>query len=118
MKWQGAQIPVRETFITPLAMVAASQYLDKIDFTRMVNEHVQWDPAQCNLSPGMLAKSVVLSTFDKKRVPYIISQKPFLGWTYRDCLGWPVGRSISLMMLSPAHWINCMMLIPKLFIPK
>ena len=87
MKWQGGQIPVRETLITPLAMVSASQYVDKIDFTRMVNEHVKWDPSQCNLSPGMLAKSVVLSTFDKKRAALYHIPEAFAGMDLQGLFG-------------------------------
>jgi len=69
MKWKGAEVSPKETLVTPLSIVAASQYLDKIGFIDMVNRHVSWDMAQCNLSPGMLAKSVVLSTFTTKRAP-------------------------------------------------
>ena len=87
MKWQGGQIPVRETFITPLPIVAASQYLDKIGFIDMVNQHVCWDPAHCNLSPGMLAKSVVLSTFTEKRAALYHIATSFSGMDLEGLFG-------------------------------
>lgn len=87
MKWNGANIPNKETFITPLSLVAASQYLDKIEFTKMVNQHVSWDIAQCNLSPGMLAKSVVLSTFTTKRSPLCHINQVFSGMDLEGLFG-------------------------------
>jgi transposase len=75
MKWNGAVIEKSEQYVTPLSVVVANQYLNKIRFAEMIDQQVKWDPAQCNVSPGVLAKSVVLSTFATKRTPlYHINQ--------------------------------------------
>lgn len=75
MKWNGAVIEKREKCVTPLSVVVANQYLNKIRFAEMIDQQVKWDPAQCNVSPGVLAKSVVLSTFATRRTPlYHINQ--------------------------------------------
>ena len=45
------------------AMAMALQYAKKLDFASVINRDVTWDKKQCNLTPGQLALSVVLSTF-------------------------------------------------------
>lgn len=60
---------------TPVAMAMALQYIKKLDFVGIINRDVTWDKKQCNLTPGQLALSVVLSTFSDVRSPlYKISQ--------------------------------------------
>lgn len=87
MKWNGAEVVEKDEFITPLSLVVASRYLDKIGFTKMIDEHVLWDKSQCNLSPGMLAKSVVLSTFTQKRSPLYHINQSFAGMDLEGLFG-------------------------------
>lgn len=54
---------------TPVAMAMALQYAKKLDFVNIINRDVAWDKKQCNLSPGQLALSIVLSTFANVRSP-------------------------------------------------
>ncbi|XEQ92323.1 hypothetical protein SCACP_11640 [Sporomusa carbonis] len=54
---------------TPVAMAMALQYAKKLDFVETINRSAAWDEKQCNLSPGQLALSIVLSTFADVRSP-------------------------------------------------
>jgi len=54
---------------TPAAVAVANDYLNKINFVEFINSNVVWDEKRWNVSPGALAKSVVLSTFYEVRQP-------------------------------------------------
>lgn len=49
--------------LTPVTVFVAQQYLEKLGFVDLINDHVAWDAKQWQVSPGVLAESVVLSTF-------------------------------------------------------
>ena len=55
--------------ILPGAMAAANAYLNKICFEEIINEALEWDQKQWNVSPGTLLKAVVLNTFSIRRAP-------------------------------------------------
>lgn len=47
----------------PFFTALANKMLEQIGFTDLIDESVKWDKNQCNVSPGNLLKSFVLSTF-------------------------------------------------------
>jgi transposase len=49
--------------IIPLILALANKILSIIGFEDYINNTVEWDEKQCNVSPGALAKTVILSTF-------------------------------------------------------
>ena len=53
----------------PLVMALGSMIVDEIGLVDAINESAQWDRAHWQLSPGALAKSIVLSTFSDIRAP-------------------------------------------------
>lgn len=55
--------------VTPVTIIAAKQYLDRIDFVNQINSLTKWDQARCKVSPGQLALAVVLTTFVMVRFP-------------------------------------------------
>ena len=52
-----------------LVVAVANRILDELDFVNTINANTEYDETQCNLSPGQLAKAVVLTTFTDMRVP-------------------------------------------------
>lgn len=54
---------------TPINVLLANRFLKEINFVDWINERVTWDSKQCKVSPGQLAKSIVLSTFTQIRQP-------------------------------------------------
>ena len=54
---------------TPAVVAVANDYLNKINFEEFINLNVVWDEKRWKVSPGALAKSVVLSTFYAVREP-------------------------------------------------
>lgn len=46
---------------TSLPTATASWILDSIEFTKLVNEYVEWDPLQCKISPGDALKAMILT---------------------------------------------------------
>jgi transposase len=61
---------------TPAAVLFANEYLKRIDFENLINSRVIWDAERWKVSPGVLAKAMVLSTFYEVRSPlYRVSEK-------------------------------------------
>ena len=50
-------------------MAIANTIIKELGFVEMINERVKWDRAHWNISPGGLAKMLVMSTFSDIRVP-------------------------------------------------
>lgn len=48
---------------TPLLAIIVSLFLDKIGFVEYIDEMIKWDKKQWRVSPGILAKSIVLVPF-------------------------------------------------------
>jgi len=55
--------------VLPGYMASANCYMKKIGFERIINEALEWDEKQWNVSPGALLKAVVLNTFTNRRAP-------------------------------------------------
>ena len=55
----------------PLSLFAANSYLEAFDFAGLINRSVTWDRQRSKVSPGQLAKSIVLSTFHGGRAPLL-----------------------------------------------
>lgn len=80
MPWTGPTLQYPTSIkVTPLSIAAANQYLEKIGFVEFINNSVTWDPKHCHISPGNLAKSVVLSTFASTRTPLYHISRNFEG---------------------------------------
>lgn len=54
---------------TPAAVLIANEYLKRINFEELINSRVIWDSERWKVSPGVLAKSMILSTFYEVRSP-------------------------------------------------
>jgi len=53
----------------PLVMSIANTLIKELRFVEIINETVTWDRSHWNISPGGLAKMLVLSTFTDLRIP-------------------------------------------------
>jgi transposase len=69
MKKVEIQSPRIRKKILPLVMALANTIIDELDFVKTINKAVEWDKSHWLLSPGALAKALVLSTFMELRVP-------------------------------------------------
>jgi len=55
--------------ILPLVMALGNKIINEIGFVEKINNSVEWDEKQWEISPGGLAKTLVLSTFFDIRTP-------------------------------------------------
>ena len=55
--------------ILPLIMALANRIVKELRFVEIINESVTWDKSHWNITPGGLAKMLVMSTFTDIRVP-------------------------------------------------
>ena len=63
----------------PLILALANKILETIGFVDFINEVVEWDDNQCKVTPGHLAKAVILATFFDIRAPLSLVKTRFLG---------------------------------------
>lgn len=63
----------------PLILALASKILETIGFVDFINGAVEWDDEQCKVTPGHLAKAVILATFFDIRAPLSIIKGRFIG---------------------------------------
>ena len=63
----------------PLVIALANHMLKEIHFTERIDARVKWDPLQWHVSPGMLAKAMVLATFSDMRAPLVHVSSRFAG---------------------------------------
>ena len=63
----------------PLIMAIANHILKEIGFVEQLNARLSWDRSQWQLSPGMLAKAMVLATFTDMRAPLVHVSARFTG---------------------------------------
>ena len=61
-------LPTRKKII-PLVLAIANSMIKKLGFVETINKTVTWNRAHWNISPGGLAKILVLSTFTDIRIP-------------------------------------------------
>ena len=50
-------------------MAVANKIIEELDFVNQINQTVTWDPAHWNISPGSLAKMLIMGTFTDMRIP-------------------------------------------------
>jgi transposase len=50
-------------------MAVANKIIEEIDFVNQINQAITWDRAHWNISPGGLAKMLVMGTFTDMRIP-------------------------------------------------
>ena len=55
--------------IIPLVMALADTIIRNLRFVEIINEAVRWDRSHWNISPGSLAKMLVMGTFTDIRIP-------------------------------------------------
>ena len=55
--------------ILPLYLAMANEVMRSIGFSDRIDQSVQWDEKQCDVSPGNLASALVLTMFSDKRPP-------------------------------------------------
>jgi transposase len=67
-KLKMGSMPTRKKII-PMVMGIANTIIKKLRFVDIINEAVHWDRAHWNISPGSLAKMLVLGTLTDIRIP-------------------------------------------------
>ena len=68
-KKKVSKLVLRPTLEIPLILVLANNFLNQLGFVDFINRSVIWDEKQWNVSPGNLAKAIILATFFKVRAP-------------------------------------------------
>lgn len=63
----------------PLVMLIANKILNIIGFVDFIDRTVEWDSGHWKVSPGNLAKAVILVTFLMVRTPLFKIEKAFTG---------------------------------------
>ena len=61
----------------PLILALADKILTTIGFVDFINNVVEWDDDQCKVTPGHLAKAIILATF--LRAPLSLIKTRFIG---------------------------------------
>jgi transposase len=67
-KLKVTSMPNRKKTV-PMVMAIANTIIKKLRFAEIINEAVKWDRAHWNISPGSLAKMLVLGTITDIRIP-------------------------------------------------
>ncbi|MDO9535105.1 MAG: IS1634 family transposase [Bacillota bacterium] len=88
----------------PLILALANKILETIGFVDFINASVEWDDEQCKVTPGHLAKAVILATFFDIRAPLSLIKGRFIGIdtefffgegiTAKDLNDYAVGRTL------------------------
>ena len=60
---------VEEKLVLPFVLLLANKFLNVIGFVDFIDRSVEWDSKQWKVSPGNLAKAVILVTFLQIRAP-------------------------------------------------
>lgn len=63
----------------PLILALADKILTTIGFVDFINDVVEWDDDQCKVTPGHLAKAIILATFFDIRAPLSLIKTRFIG---------------------------------------
>ena len=75
----AAKLVLSSTPEIPLILVLANNFLKQLGFVDFINRSVTWDEKQWNVSPGNLAKAIILATFFKVRAPLSRIKNSFYG---------------------------------------
>jgi len=96
----------------PLIIAIANTILKKIQFVEQINKLITWDEPRVNISPGMFAKALILSTLFELRAPLSHISKRFRtldteylfgkGVTFEQINSYSIGR-----MLEKLGKCNC-----------
>lgn len=78
-KKSGSRLVLNSTLEIPLILVLVNNFLNQLGFVDLINRSVTWDEKQWKVSPGNLAKAIILVTFFKVRAPLYIIQNAFVG---------------------------------------
>lgn len=65
--------------VLPFTLLLANKFLNMIGFVNFIDRSVEWDPKHWNVSPGNLAKAVILVTFLQIRAPLYKIKKSYIG---------------------------------------
>jgi transposase len=65
--------------VLPFVMLLANKFLSKIGFVDSIDRSVEWDKKHWKVSPGNLAKAVILVTFLQIRTPLYKIKDSFAG---------------------------------------
>lgn len=65
--------------VLPFVMLLANKFLNMIGFVDFIDRSVEWDSKHWKISPGNLAKAVILATFLQIRAPLYKIKDSFIG---------------------------------------
>ena len=74
-----SRLVLNSTLEIPLILILVNNFLNQLGFVDLINRSVTWDEKQWQVSPGNLAKAIILVTFFKVRAPLYIIQNAFVG---------------------------------------
>ena len=104
VKRKFVQEAERQRRTIPLILAIANKILETIGFVEFINEAVEWDDGQCKVTPGHLAKAVILATFFDIRAPLSLVKDRFIGMdtefffgegvTAEDLNDYAIGRTL------------------------
>lgn len=86
-KQKGKTKPVKVVFkdqddrklVLPFTLLLANKFLNMIGFVDFIDRSVEWDPKHWKVTPGNLAKAVILVTFLQIRAPLYKIKNAFIG---------------------------------------
>lgn len=90
----GRHLAVRTPIRIPLPMALANRFLEDIRFEQLLNEELDWDEEQWNVSPGTLCKAIILSTFEISS-PNLPDSRPIYGHGYGGPFGGGSGKRVA-----------------------
>jgi transposase len=70
---------VERKLVLPFVLLLANKFLNMIGFSDFIDRSVEWDAKHWNVSPGNLAKAVILVTFLQIRAPLYKIKNSFIG---------------------------------------
>jgi transposase len=65
--------------VLPFTLLLANKFLNMIGFVDFIDRSVEWDPKHWKVTPGNLAKAVILVTFLQIRAPLYKIKNAFIG---------------------------------------
>ena len=84
------QVAKRKTI--SLVMGLANKIINELGFVETINESADWDKSHWGISPGQLAKALVLATFTDMRVPLTHLQERLIGYDLTHLIGYEAGE--------------------------
>ena len=78
--------------VIPLIMALGNHVVKEIGLVEKINETVRWDPSQWEVSPGQLAKAMILASLTDMRAPLTHMSKRFVGLDTEYLFGEGIGE--------------------------